>query len=198
MSSEDAQAAAVDETTENEENVTENQQSDYSFLKDKEAKSDDSDSDNNSDNHSSSTLPDDPEILKREIAKLRRENAAKRTKNREVEEAAKKWQEYVDSQKTEMEKLQDQLSALREENLRFKLEREQNRLAREYGVDPDLVEFIVGADLDEMEEKAKKLAAKSAQNKKPSTTANDLRAGRGNAAKPTSGASWLRELFEQG
>src|SRR5690606_3995938 len=177
MSSEDAQAAAVDETTENEENVTENQQSDYSFLKDKGAKSDDSDSDNNSDNHSSSTLPDDPEILKREIAKLRRENAAKRTKNREVEEAAKKWQEYVDSQKTEMEKLQDQLSALREENLRFKLEREQNRLAREYGVDPDLVEFIVGADLDEMEEKAKKLAAKSAQNKKPSTTANDLRAG---------------------
>lgn len=137
-------------------------------------------------------LPDDPEVLRREIAKLRKENAAKRTKNKEIEEAAKKWQEHLDSQKSEMEKLQDQLNALTAENKKLALAQKQRDLAKEYGVDPDLEEFIVGDDLDEMTEKAKKLAAKS---KKKPPDATDMRAGRA-SPPPQSTTNWLKELMK--
>lgn len=137
-------------------------------------------------------LPDDPEVLRREIAKLRKENAAKRTKNKEIEEAAKKWQEHLDSQKSEMEKLEDQLNLLKGENKKLTLAQKQRDLAKEYGVDPDLEEFIVGDDLDEMTEKAKKLAAKS---KKKPADATDMRAGK-TSPPPQSTTNWLKELMK--
>lgn len=186
MSSEDApeanenQEVAVEETEETESQETDSQEDSASAVE-----------------QPSSGLPDDPETLKREIAKLRRENAAKRTKSREQEEAAKKWQEHVESQKSDLEKLQDQVSVLTGENKTLKLTMAQRDLAKEYGVDDDLAEFIVGDDLDEMTEKAKKLASKAGK-KTAGPTAKDLRAGQGNSSvEAMSGSKWLRQLFNE-
>lgn len=142
-------------------------------------------------------LPDDPESLKREIKKLRRENAAKRTKAKEVEEAAQKWQQHVDSQKTELEKITEENSSLKQENRKLMVQLAQRDLAAEFDLDPDLAEFIVGEDLDEMREKAQKLAEKAA-NKKKSTvpTADTLRAGKTSPAQTKStGAELLKQLW---
>lgn len=143
----------------------------------------------------SNSLPDDPEVLKREIAKLRKENAARRTKNKDVEDAAKKWQEHLDSQKTEMEKLQDRLTNLQKENEDLKVSELRRNLADEFDLDSDLVEFITGADLDEMRDKAKRLSEKTKSTKKKAQpTAKDMKAGQSGEFSDSS--RWLRELFQ--
>ena len=58
------------------------------------------------------------------INDLRAENAAKRIKTKEVEEKATKWEEYVQSQKTELERLTESKTALEKQlaDLQAKLE----------------------------------------------------------------------------
>lgn len=56
----------------------------------------------------------DPEAARREIEKLRRENAGHRTKVRELEPLAAKARELEDAQKSEAERLTEQLTAERE------------------------------------------------------------------------------------
>lgn len=134
------------------------------------------------------------EDLQREVSKLRKENAAKRVKAKEVETAAKKWEEHVNSQKSELEKLQDAKAELEKELSAHRLERLQKDLAKEHGVDSDLAEFIVGSDRDEMVEKAKKLAKKTVA-KKPNTTAKDYHGGKTESvASDTS--KWFKQLFD--
>ncbi len=183
MSNDDAQVANSEEVDETTSAEIENEEVNQS--QEPEDKSTSSDSEK-------STLPDDPEALRREIAKLRKENAARRTKNKEIEDAAKKWQEHLDSQKTEFEKLQERLNTLEGENSTLKMERNQQALASEYGVDPDLVEFITGSDLDEMTAKAKKLAEKTAKRNRAS--AESMHAGRTSPVAQDS-KQWLKDLF---
>lgn len=52
----------------------------------------------------------DPEVARKEIEKLRRENANHRTKNKELEPLAKKAKELEDAQKSETERLTGQLT----------------------------------------------------------------------------------------
>jgi DNA repair exonuclease SbcCD ATPase subunit len=137
-----------------------------------------------------STLED----AQKEIAKLRKENASKRTKAREVEDKAKKWEEHVNSQKTEMEKLQERLNELETNNGRYKLEKLQVDLAKKHGVDLDLSDLIVGSDEEAMEEAAKRLAAKTVKAKK--TTATDLRAGQQGRVDGESASTWFADLFD--
>lgn len=117
----------------------------------------------------------DKEDLLKEVQKLRRENAKRRTDSKKVEEAAKKWQEHVDSQKTELERLADRNKELETAHEAFQREKLQAKIAKEQGVDPDLADLIVGADEDEMVEKAKRLAEKTSPKK---VTATDLHAGK--------------------
>ncbi|MDR3080380.1 MAG: hypothetical protein LBV60_05525, partial [Streptomyces sp.] len=56
----------------------------------------------------------DPEAARREIEKLRREAAGHRTKVRELEPLAAKARELEDAQKSETERLTEQLAAERE------------------------------------------------------------------------------------
>ncbi|MCM8548893.1 hypothetical protein [Streptomyces sp. STCH 565 A] len=56
----------------------------------------------------------DPETARKEIEKLRRENAGHRTRNKELEPLAAKAKELEDAQKSEAERLTEQLAAERE------------------------------------------------------------------------------------
>ena len=53
----------------------------------------------------------DPDVARREIEKLRRESAGYRTRLRDAEPRLAQYQEYLDSQKTEQERLADAKSA---------------------------------------------------------------------------------------
>ncbi len=128
------------------------------------------------------------------IDKLRSENAAKRVKTKEVEDKAAKWEEYVQSQKTELERLTESNVNLSKENAELKVGALRDRIAKEEGVAPDLFEFLVGTDEQTLRANAKKLAAVKKQGSQ--TTAVDFYAGQRGApvAKPAEG---LNDYFTQ-
>lgn len=132
------------------------------------------------------------------INQLRDENAAKRVANKakdtEMEEKAAKWQAHLDSQKTELQLLQERNVKLEEtlaEKTRLQLQRD---VAKSVGLDEDLVEFITGSDETEMRAKAEKLAGRV-----PMAPPLDLKAGeRGGPVVPkrTSGGEFLLSLSD--
>lgn len=135
----------------------------------------------------------DPQELLKEIQKLRRENAKRRTDSKKLEEEAAEWRKYQESQKTELERLTDRNKELEGALSTYQLEKLQAKIAREQGVDPDLADLITGADEDEMVERAKRLAEKT----KPKTaTAQDMGAGK-NAGSGPSGRSEVSKLFDE-
>jgi len=80
----------------------------------------------------------------KELAKVRAEAADRRIKNRELEDKAKKWQEYEESQKTELQKLQDAV-AERDKRLADKeLEVTRSKIAREFNVADEDLDLLVG------------------------------------------------------
>lgn len=80
----------------------------------------------------------------KELAKVRSEAADRRIKNRELEDQAKKWREYEESQKTELQKLQDSV-AERDKRL---AEKDQDilrsKIAREHNVADEDLDLLVG------------------------------------------------------
>lgn len=121
---------------------------------------------------------DDLETARKEIDKLRRENAKRRVEGNEYKklaEDASKWQEHLESQKSEMERLVEAKATLEEEVRQTRRALMQRDLVAELGLDPDLAEFITGDDEDEMRAKAEKLASKGALKKTSGPT--DLKAG---------------------
>lgn len=87
--------------------------------------------------------------------------ARERKKFADYEDLKKKASEYdklQESQKTELQKKEDQLAAQAVEIQRYKVAEIRVAAAKAAGLDPDLAEFITAADPDEAEEQAKKLA----------------------------------------
>lgn len=117
-----------------------------------------------------------PEQLKKELTKVRREAAAKRVKNVELEDKAKKYDEYVQSQKTEMERLSDEKEALAKEVAKLKGKDAtaalRSKVAKKYKLDADLAGMLNG-DEAEMDAQAKTLADRFKTN-----TSTDFYAGR--------------------
>lgn len=147
-------------------------------------------------------LPDDHPAMK-ELAKVRREAASRREQRNqlssELEEKAKKWEEYENSQKTEIQlakekaaTLESQLQELRDKDHRRELAKD---IMKEFELDADLQEVLVG-DEDQMRAIAEKLA-KKLKDKKPSS-GDFLGGSRGNPVygqkgeAPSAGANWLR------
>ena len=104
----------------------------------------------------SSTIDNLEDALK-ELDKVRREAAGRRVKNKEAEEKAKLWEEHVQAQKTDLEKLTENVSALQSENARLKHEQLREKVARDSKLDPEDFEFLIGDTEDELKAKAEKL-----------------------------------------
>lgn len=147
---------------------------------------------------------DNLEDALKEIKKLRKENAERRTKGKEVEEAAQKWKEHVDSQKSESEKLQEDYNTAVEELNKYRKAEKQRSYAEKHEIDPELSDLIEGDSDEEMDAKAEKLAKrlnKEEDKKKKSNkaSASDVGAGRRNQNNelPTkSEGKFLRDLME--
>lgn len=98
------------------------------------------------------------------VEKLRREAASKRVKNKELEEKAKNWQDHLDSQKTELEKAQEEANRVKQEVEALRKETKVSKLVAKYGIPEEFHEFLVGESDEELEAKAKKLAALKKKN----------------------------------
>ncbi len=115
------------------------------------------------------------------IKDLRREAAGRRVKGKELEEKASKWEEYVASQKTELEKLQEENALLKTTAEATKVEALRARIIAEFKLDPSDAEFLKGSET-EMKALAAKLAEKA---KNGASTTTDFYAGqRGGQVAP--------------
>lgn len=118
---------------------------------------------------------------KSELAKVRSEAAARRVALREQEEKAKKWSEYEESQKTELQKLQDQLAERDRAIAAKELEVTRARIAKQYNVADDDLDLLVGDEAN-MKRLAERLGKKEESNNPPNLYAG----GRG---KPVGSSS---------
>jgi hypothetical protein len=115
----------------------------------------------------------------KELEKVRKEAAERRVKNRDLEDQAKKWREYEESQKTELQKLQDSV-AERDKRL---AEKDQailkNKIAREFNVADEDLDLLVG-DEDSMKRLAERIG-KPKGNDEPRRPVDLLAGNRGTA-----------------
>jgi hypothetical protein len=105
----------------------------------------------NDDSKSTSTLSHEDAL--KELAKVRAEAADRRIKNRELESQAQKWREHEESQKTELQKLQDSVAERDKRLAEKELEVTRARIARQFNVADDDLDLLVGD-----EESMKRLA----------------------------------------
>ena len=140
----------------------------------------------------SSTITSLDDALK-VINKLNNENASRRIKAKEIEDKAKKWEEYVESQKTELEKLTESNATLAKENEALKVGSLRERIAQEEKVPADLMEFLSGDDEQTLRAAAKKLA--SVKPPGTQTTAVDFYAGQRGIPVAAPNKEGLNEFF---
>lgn len=101
---------------------------------------------------------DDPESARREIEKVRREAAKWRTQFREAEPQLTEYKKWLDSQKTEQQRLAEaketaerELTTLRSANARL-------MAAATHNLPPDLIDFLGDGTEEQIDERARVLA----------------------------------------
>lgn len=123
---------------------------------------------------------------KRELSKVRQEAASRRVALREQEEAAKKWKEYEESQKSELQKLQDQLAEKERLANESKLEATRIKIAKQFNVADDDIDLLVG-DEESMKRLAERLGAANTEGGSGGNHNPDLKGGA--RGKPVGGSA---------
>lgn len=95
-----------------------------------------------------------------ELKKVRSEAAQRRIKNRDLEEKAEKWKQYEDSQKTELQRLQDSLAEKDNKLAAYQLSELRNSVVKEFGLELDDAELLTGTDEASIRRMAEKLKAR--------------------------------------
>jgi hypothetical protein len=124
--------------------------------------------------------------MEAELRKVRNEAAQRRISNRELEERAQKWQEYEESQKTELQKLQDALAEREQKLSAYQLKETKLDVAKEFGLDSEDAELLTGSDEATIRKQAEKLKARLGTVKNDAPRPADLLAG--NRGAPIGGA----------
>jgi len=133
--------------------------------------------------------------LRAELAKVRREAAARRVKQRETDAALTELQKYKDAEKTEMQRIQERAEKAETEAAAYAKEKAALAAAKQAGLDPEFAEFLRGNTEEELAKSAAELAARI-----PKKPASDLLAGnRGGPVRSTgdSASDNFRKLFTQ-
>lgn len=138
---------------------------------------------------------DNLEDAKKVIEKLRKEAASRRIKGKELEEKAQKWQEYVDSQKTELERALEKAATLEKQLESEKVERMRAKIVAETGLDPDLSELLVGSE-KEMRKRAEQLVEKLG-NKRANSDFYAGQRGRKAAPKAQTFNDFMMQLWKE-
>lgn len=131
-----------------------------------------------------------------ELKKVRQEAASRRIELKEFKQKAEEWDKYQESQKTELQKLQDQLAEKDKAISAKELEVTRAKIAKQYNVEDDDLDLLVG-DEENMKRLASRLGkpeGNSTEERKPA----ELFAG--NRGKPvgTSANTFSMEDFIRG
>lgn len=119
------------------------------------------------------------EELKAELRRVRQEAASRRIANRELEEKAKRWEEYEESQKTELQKLQEALAERDKKLANYELDLKKHAVAQEFGLNDKSLKLLTGSTEEEIREKAQILKELQGENKETSRPADLLAGNRG-------------------
>lgn len=103
--------------------------------------------------------PRSADDLQAEIQKLRKENASWRTKYREAEPIVQKHMEMEEAQKTELQRVQEQLQQERQSRTEIETGHARLELAVQYSIPPDDIDLIGSGSREEMEARAVRLGA---------------------------------------
>lgn len=130
--------------------------------------------------------------LRAELAKVRREAAAKRVENNALKATQAELQKYKDAEKTELERLTERATKAEEQANALAREKAARAAAKAAGLDPELAEFLKGSTVEELQASAEALAAKTKTN-----TAVDFVPGKrgGPVSAPESASAAFRKLF---
>jgi len=136
-----------------------------------------------------------PEQLRAELAKVRREAAAKRVSNKELDAKLREYEEWKRSQMTEAEKVKAERDELAAKVAATDKEKLQREVAREAKLSVKFADRIRGNTREEMLEDAKQMA----KDLPAAGGAGALMAGNRGSAVGSGAArdedSWFRELF---
>lgn len=119
------------------------------------------------------------EELEAELRKVRNEAASRRITNRDLEQQAQKWREYEESQKTELQKLQDQLAERDRKLSEFATDNLRRSVASEFGLANEDIDFLTGSDEATIRAQAEKLKARLGTKVETSRPADLLAGNRG-------------------
>lgn len=104
----------------------------------------------------------DPNAARKEIEKLRRESANWRTKYREAEPQLSEYQKYLDSQKTEQQKLQEAKESAERELTNLRTTNARLMAAATHDIPADLIDLLGSGTEEEINARAELLAQKLA------------------------------------
>lgn len=134
-------------------------------------------------NEQKGTQITDPTVLQAELDKARAEAAKYRTERTELKEAADKWSEYQEAQKTEQQRITEQNELLQRQLEEQRLSNLRNQAALHYGLTADDLDLLGTGSPDEINARAQRLQSlhQAAQTTPPpSQTPNpSLRSGAG-------------------
>lgn len=134
--------------------------------------------------------------LEAELRSVRNEAASRRIANRELEEKAKQWEEYQDSQKTELEKLQERLNKQDQDLAGYRMNDLKTSVAKEFGLDSEDAELLTGSDEATIRKQAEKLKARLEKTETSTSRPADLLAG--NRGEPIGGNTQSFDNFIRG
>jgi hypothetical protein len=135
------------------------------------------------------------EQMEAELKKVRSEAASRRIALREQEEKAKKWEQFEESQKTELQKLQDAV-AERDKRLADKeLEVTRSKIARQFNVADDDLDLLVG-DEENMKRLAERIG-KPQGTEAPKRPVDLLAGNRGSAVTGKSSAFSMDDFIRK-
>lgn len=141
-----------------------------------------------------STITTLEEALK-ELKKVRTEAASRRVKGKEAEEKAKLWEDHVNSQKSELERLTDENTKLRKDVDDEKVKTLKATIVAEFGLSKEDAELLTGSE-KEMKALAARLANASGNaGGKPDFYAGQR--GKGPAPKPANLNEWFNQLWKE-
>lgn len=102
-----------------------------------------------------------PEELKAELKRVRQEAASRRIANRELEDKAKLWEQHQESQKTELQKLQDQIAERDKKLSAYEFDQKRLAVLKEFKLEEDDLDLLTGSDEETIRKQAEKLKAKN-------------------------------------
>lgn len=124
------------------------------------------------------------EEMEAELKRVRNEAASRRIELKDLKSKADEWDKYQESQKTELEKLQEALAAKEKALADYEFDKTKRSVLKEYELDEDDLDLLTGADEQAIRKQAEKLKAKNEKLRANSNSSRPADLLAGNRGKP--------------